>query len=291
MALATRPKPSVHHKKRQAQHHRQSKHYLKAYWPYLPMLLIVGSGLLVSSAWSNKQHVLGAQSDLTANSLLSYTNSQRLRDNEQSLTLNAELNAAAQAKAQDMVKNNYWSHTAPDGRTAWSFITASGYNYQTAGENLAYGFSGAQSVIAGWMNSTEHRANMLNASYQNVGFGVASSPNYQGHGPETVIVAEYATPAVSTSPVTTTSLNTSSPDQLVSRIQVLTSGHAGWSLYVLSALSGAALVLLVLHYGFKLKRLVFQGEAFVAHHPLLDTAIVLFITAGFVLTRTSGIIR
>lgn len=51
MALATRPKPKVQHKKRVAQHHRQSKTYLKAYWPYLPMLAIVAVGVVVSSHW------------------------------------------------------------------------------------------------------------------------------------------------------------------------------------------------------------------------------------------------
>lgn len=44
MALATRPKPKVQHKKRRAQHHRKSKNYMKPYWPYLPMLAIVGLG-------------------------------------------------------------------------------------------------------------------------------------------------------------------------------------------------------------------------------------------------------
>lgn len=52
MALATRPKPTVHHKKRQAQHHRHSKHYLKAYWPYIPVLMIVGTGAIVNKLWS-----------------------------------------------------------------------------------------------------------------------------------------------------------------------------------------------------------------------------------------------
>jgi len=56
MALATRPKPSVHHKKRQAGHHRYSKHYLKAYHPYLPMLAIVGLGVLINLAWSSLQN-------------------------------------------------------------------------------------------------------------------------------------------------------------------------------------------------------------------------------------------
>ena len=53
MALATRPKPKSHHKKRQAQHHRHSKHYVKAYLPYLPMLAIVGMGVLVNKFWSD----------------------------------------------------------------------------------------------------------------------------------------------------------------------------------------------------------------------------------------------
>ena len=52
MALATRPKPSVHHKKRQAGHHRHSKTYIRPYWPYLPMLAIVGTGVLVNKMWN-----------------------------------------------------------------------------------------------------------------------------------------------------------------------------------------------------------------------------------------------
>lgn len=52
MALATRPKPNVHHKKRQAQHHRHSKTYVSTYWPYLPMLAIVGFGVIVNRLWT-----------------------------------------------------------------------------------------------------------------------------------------------------------------------------------------------------------------------------------------------
>ena len=52
MALATRPKPTAQYKKRQAQHHRHSKLYVKAYWPYLPMLAIIGAGAYVNRLWS-----------------------------------------------------------------------------------------------------------------------------------------------------------------------------------------------------------------------------------------------
>jgi hypothetical protein len=50
MALATRPKPNTHDRKRQAQHHTHSTGYLKTYWPYLPMLAIVAVGTLANSA-------------------------------------------------------------------------------------------------------------------------------------------------------------------------------------------------------------------------------------------------
>ena len=48
MALATRPKPKVQHRKRQALHHHQGKSYLKTYWPYLPMFAVVGAGVLAN---------------------------------------------------------------------------------------------------------------------------------------------------------------------------------------------------------------------------------------------------
>lgn len=59
MALATRPKPNVHHKKRQAQHHRQGKAYFKAYWPYLPMLAIMAGGTAIDRSWNPQGAELG----------------------------------------------------------------------------------------------------------------------------------------------------------------------------------------------------------------------------------------
>lgn len=51
MALATRPKPKSHHKKRQAQHHRKTRLYLKPYWPYLPMAAIIATGAVINHNW------------------------------------------------------------------------------------------------------------------------------------------------------------------------------------------------------------------------------------------------
>lgn len=304
MALATRPKPKSHHKKRQAQHHRQSKHYVKAYWPYLPMLLIVGVGIMVNSLWA-QSGVLGAKSDFSSATLLRETNERRSTEQQAPLTLDPQLAAAAQAKADDMVKANYWSHDSPDGKTPWSFINASGYQYQTAGENLAYGFGGASDTVAGWMNSAEHRANILNVSYENVGFGVAYSANYRGQGPETIVVAEYGQPvaaaatitfnvpetAANTAPANVQGAQTELPTQTIARIQLLTGGQAIWSLAAVSAIAGAALALFVARHGVRIHRALLRGEAYITHHPWFDVAMVLITTAGFVLTRSGGLIR
>jgi hypothetical protein len=305
MALATRPKPKTHARKRHAGHHRHNKQYLRSYWPYLPMLLIVGLGLLVNSTWSGSS-VLGSKSDFSTAALLTTTNAERLKQNEPALTLNAQLSAAAQAKAEDMVRNNYWAHSSPDGKTPWSFIDAAGYQYQSAGENLAYGFSSATDSVAAWMDSSEHRANILDAAYQNVGFGIANSPNFMGEGPETVVVAEYGQPAAQLATVPAGAPTVNNPAathpasnvlgaeteaQPVSRIQILTGDNSQWALVTVIALSGGAMALFLLRHGYRVHRLLSRGEAFVVHHPYLDIAIIFTITAGCVLTRASGIIR
>jgi hypothetical protein len=301
MTLVTQgKKPASHQKKRQGGHHRHSKHYLKAYWPYLPMLLFVLAGIYVSNLWGNEQHVLGASSNLSSAILLDDTNIERKNNKETSLTLTNSLSSAAQAKADDMVKSNYWSHVSPSGKTPWNFINAAGYNYQLAGENLAYGFSSAQATITGWMHSPEHRANLLGREYQNVGFGVASSSNYQGNGPETVIVAEYAKPAINSN---TISFTVSDPvkkvapvnpveisSRPVSRIQILTGGSAIWSILLASAVGLCSMYFLI-KYALRFKLAVNKSEIFLISHPLVDIIAVAIIIVGFVLTRAGGFVR
>lgn len=292
MSLATKPRPTVHNKKRQAGHHRQGKQYLRAYWPYLPMLMTVIVGLAINSLWTVKSGVLGASSDFSTSSLLQYTNNYRAKAGEIVLTSNARLTAAAQAKADDMVSRNYWSHTSPTGETPWNFITANQYNYQQAGENLAYGFNNASNTVTGWMNSPEHRDNILNANYSEVGFGVASSSDYQGKGPEIIVVAEYAEPAgVVAGAVNTVPVVKELTGQEISRIQLLTGGQAAWSALILSALTGAALALFLVRHGLRLHKILVKGEVFIAKHAYLDIFITVVLMTGFILTRSSGIIR
>lgn len=305
----TKPVATLQHKKRAGRHHKQSRHYAKPYWPYLPLLLIVGFGLVFNSVWDNgRQHVLGDSTSLSAPSLLADTNVQRSRSHEPALGLNNELTAAAQTKANDMVAHDYWSHNTPDGRTPWTFITAAHYAYTAAGENLAYGFSSGNGVVTAWMNSAEHRANILDKNYQDVGFGIADSQNFQNSGPETIVVAMYGEPAaIATAAASTpgsgstvsfalshaaSAVPQSTPTaQRVTRVQDLRTANTSWSLFVVSTLGTAALLWFLLRHALAWKRVLVQSEEFIIHHQLLDLAIVSIAVCGFVLTRTAGFIH
>lgn len=156
--------------------------------------------------------VLAKATNTSITGLLDSTNNRRTAAGVGRLTLNSKLNSAAQAKANDMVKDKYWAHVAPDGTQPWAFFDSAGYQYLSAGENLAYGFLTSNSTVTGWMNSPSHKANMLNGTFTDVGFGIANTDHYiydgVDHGPQTIVVAHYGKPKVASA---TTKPKTSTP--------------------------------------------------------------------------------
>ena len=116
--------------------------------------------------------VLGYATDIKINDLLLYTNELREKNGLNDLTLNDALSKAAQAKANDMFKNDYWAHTSPSGKEPWDFIIGVGYDYIYAGENLAVDFSKSNDVVVAWDNSPSHRDNLLSPKYREIGFAV-----------------------------------------------------------------------------------------------------------------------
>ena len=94
------------------------------------------------------------------------------------LTANWELSRVARYKSEDMSGNRYFSHTSPTYGTPFQMIRAFGLSYRSAGENIAYGYGTPAAVVNGWMNSSGHRANILNASYTQIGVGYCASGNY-----------------------------------------------------------------------------------------------------------------
>lgn len=199
------------HRKRHGVHQKRTRHFLKVYTPYLPLSLFVALSFIFSSipiankpkVSTNDKSVLAYATEISISGLLSSTNQERTNVGAATLAVNSKLNSAAQAKVNDMINKNYWSHNTPDGQEPWVFITNAGYSYSRAGENLAYGYSTSAKTVAGWMNSPAHRDNLLNTYYQEVGFGIANGANYVGDpkegppGPQTVVVAMYATPYTS----------------------------------------------------------------------------------------------
>lgn len=139
--------------------------------------------------------VLGRTTTTTISGLLDQTNLARQKASLPALKLNSSLDQAAYEKAQDMLKHNYWAHVSPTGVQPWSWITSVGYNYNTAGENLAKNYDSSQSTVAAWLASPTHRANIMNTTYTDVGFSVVEG---QLLGQDTsLVVAYYAEPASS----------------------------------------------------------------------------------------------
>jgi uncharacterized protein YkwD len=94
------------------------------------------------------------------------------------VTLNATLTKAAQAHSEDMAAHQNMSHTGSDGSDPGDRITRAGYSWSTYGENVAYGYATPEKVMAGWMSSPGHKANILNCSFKEIGVGLAQPNDY-----------------------------------------------------------------------------------------------------------------
>lgn len=124
-------------------------------------------------------------------------NQQREQRGVAALSLVQTLVKSALAHCQDIVKYDYWAHVNPvTGATPWQFISAAGYDYQAAAENLARVGPGenVRNVVESWMNSPEHRTNLMNAIYSETGVAACYGDQY-GDGRTAVVVQQFAVPA------------------------------------------------------------------------------------------------
>ena len=110
---------------------------------------------------------------IDANALVDETNQKRVANGLPDLQVSPLLTAAAQEKANDMATKGYFAHTSPQGLTPWYWFEQVGYSFDYAGENLAVNFSDSQDVTDAWMNSPEHRANILSANFTQIGMATA----------------------------------------------------------------------------------------------------------------------
>lgn len=172
-------------------------HLIRRYGLTVILLLVIGvqAGYNLSTTGS----VLGSQANIGASELLADTNRHRAENNLTPLQINEKLSRAATEKAKDMFAKQYWAHTAPDGTTPWTWFKKMGYDYSYAGENLAKNFTTSDSATTAWMASADHRSNILDEHYSDVGFATLEG-ELEGK-PARLTVALYGKPKEATDTV------------------------------------------------------------------------------------------
>ena len=103
--------------------------------------------------------------------LLREVNFQRKLSGKQPLRLNSRLTAAAQKHAKNMSKNNFFDHRSPDGRKVMERVAEEGYPWRLIAENIGAGLSLPKSIVKVWMNSRDHRDNLLSGEFNEIGIG------------------------------------------------------------------------------------------------------------------------
>ena len=142
-----------------------SKKYVKAIYSSFSSSGNTGSTSQTASMNANEKEVFNL------------INAQRTKNGLQSLKVDEEVQRVSRIKAQDMVDNNYFSHTSPTYGSPFDMLKSFKISYKSAAENIA-GNSSNSGAVTSWMNSSGHKANILNSSYTHTGIGVISSPKY-----------------------------------------------------------------------------------------------------------------
>ena len=127
----------------------------------------------------------GSNSTTTSNTTLTsdeqevfnLINKQRTNNGLAALKIDNEVQRVARIKAQDMVNNNYFSHTSPTYGSPFEMLKSFKISYKSAGENIA-GNSSNSAAVTAWMNSSGHKANILNSSFNYTGVGVVNGSKY-----------------------------------------------------------------------------------------------------------------
>jgi len=130
----------------------------------------------------------GKQDGALLKEVLEAHNRERAKEKLPPLEADPALAKAAQAHADDMAAHHKMSHEGSDGSTPFDRLKRQGYHYQSAAENVAEGYRTADDVMAGWMDSPPHRANIL-GKFSRAGFAVARDDKGYPYW-----AAEFATP-------------------------------------------------------------------------------------------------
>ena len=111
----------------------------------------------------------GGSQDAFADAVVELVNAERAKAGLSPLSVHDGVAEAANKRAQE-IKGTF-SHTRPDGSNFSTVLTQAGISYRSVGENIAYGQNSPEAVMQSWMNSSGHRANILNRDFTSIGVG------------------------------------------------------------------------------------------------------------------------
>ncbi|MEU9351047.1 CAP domain-containing protein [Streptomyces griseoloalbus] len=120
----------------------------------------------------------GAQASGAVAKVVELVNAERAKAGCSPVKANSTLTEAAQKHSEDMAASGSMSHTGSDGSSPGDRITRAGYDWSTYGENVAYGYSTPEQVMAGWMASPGHKENIVNCAFKEIGVGLAQPGDY-----------------------------------------------------------------------------------------------------------------
>ncbi len=170
----------------------------------LPVALVVAlfvSGVLQATSRISLAPTVTLTASVVPATVASLTNDNRVQNGLPPLAVSSLLTEAAQLKANDMAAKSYYAHISPDGKTPLDWLDQVGYRYLNAGENLVIDRKTSEEAVDAWMNSPDHRENILRPQFTEIGVGVAA-----GHykGTDTIyVVEEFGTPYPTIAPLRT----------------------------------------------------------------------------------------
>ncbi|MDP3770883.1 MAG: CAP domain-containing protein [bacterium] len=124
-----------------------------------------------------------------ADTVTDHTNVVRVAAGLRPLWTDAALTAAAQRRAEELVRSSTFDHVRPDGAPFSTAVVETGYPFDRVAENLAIDYLNEAPMIAAWLRSASHRRNLLGDGYAHIGVGVASGTV---DGIPTIVVVQLA---------------------------------------------------------------------------------------------------
>jgi uncharacterized protein YkwD len=108
--------------------------------------------------------------------VVALTNSARSKHGCGPLRVDGGLMRSARTHSLEMARMGQLTHNSPDGASPWDRMERAGYRYGAA-ENIGAGYSTPEEAVSAWLDSRNHRGNILDCGLKAIGVGVASGPN------------------------------------------------------------------------------------------------------------------